>query len=53
LIKGVNNAWVQLCGYTAAEAIGQTCKILQCPETANETREALQQLQQALKEQQS
>ena len=50
LITGVNNAWVQLCGYTSAEAIGQTCKFLQCPETANETREALQQLHQAISE---
>ena len=30
----VNQAWVELCGYTSAEAVGRTCRILQGPETS-------------------
>lgn len=32
-----NNAWTQLCGFTVAEALGKTCKILQGPETSAES----------------
>ena len=34
LIVHVNPAWVALCGYTAAEAIGETCAILEGPLTS-------------------
>jgi len=45
----VNKAWCQLCGWSAAEAVGLTCSILQGPETS---REALNELHTALKRQQ-
>ena len=30
----VNQPWVNLCGYSSAEAIGRTCRIIQGPETS-------------------
>ena len=32
-ITHVNNAWMHLCGFQRAEAVGSTCRILQGPET--------------------
>jgi len=32
-----NNAWTQLCGFTVAEVLGKTCKIVQGPETSAES----------------
>ena len=32
-IVHVNEAWTHLCGFTSAEAVGQTCKIMQGPAT--------------------
>ena len=40
-ITHVNGAWVDLCGYQPEEAIGRTCKILQGPDTSQESLEAL------------
>ena len=50
-ITGVNNAWVQLCGYSASEALGRTCKMLQSRETVEHTSHALRQLHAAINEQ--
>ena len=36
-ITAVNAAWTQLCGWSAEEAVGLTCRILQGPETSRET----------------
>jgi len=33
-IVAVNQAWVDLCGFTRAEAIGRTCRMIQGPETS-------------------
>ena len=46
-ITHVNAAWEQLCGYTAQEAVGQTCRILQGVDTS---REALKSLRDALEQ---
>ena len=46
-ITHVNAAWEAVCGYRAHEAVGQTCRILQGPDTS---REALSQLRSALAE---
>ena len=35
-IVHVNTAWTRLCGFSASEAIGQTCKIMQGPATERE-----------------
>ena len=40
-ITHVNPAWVNLCGFSEQEAIGQTCRILQGPETDVEALRAL------------
>ena len=45
MITHVNAAWETVCGFEASEAIGQTCSILQGPDTS---REALDILHQAL-----
>ena len=42
-ITHVNPAWERLCGFTEAEAVGQTCRILQGPETSLEALNLLQQ----------
>ena len=47
LIMGVNRQWEALCGWTAHEVLGQTCKILQGPETC---REALSELHAAVRD---
>ena len=44
-IVSVNQAWVNLCGYSSAEAIGSTCRCLQGPETS---RAALAELHGAI-----
>ena len=40
-ITSVNQAWVALCGYTETEAVGQSCKILQGPDTSQEAKRLL------------
>ena len=44
-ITFTNRAWQDLCGYSATEVIGRTCKILQGPDT---NRDVLQMLHRAL-----
>ena len=41
VITHVNDAWVLLCGYSRAEAVGNTCRILQGPETGGEALNSL------------
>ena len=45
-ITAVNAAWTSLCGWTQDEAVGQTCRILQGPDTS---REAIACLHSALR----
>lgn len=33
-IVAVNQSWVALCGFTRAEALGETCKLIQGPQTS-------------------
>lgn len=40
-ITHVNQAWEGLCGYTAAEAVGQTLELIQGPKTSQETLTSL------------
>jgi len=40
-IVAVTPAWTRLCGYTEAEALGQTCKMLQGPATSPKVLEKL------------
>mmetsp|Transcript_32118 Transcript_32118/g.53084 ORF Transcript_32118/g.53084 Transcript_32118/m.53084 type:complete len:886 (-) Transcript_32118:329-2986(-) len=40
-IVAVNSRWSELTGYSAAEAIGKTCKLLQCPDTCTTSLAAL------------
>ena len=44
-IAHVNAAWCRLCGWESREVIGQTCRLLQGPETS---KEALKQLNAAI-----
>jgi len=41
VISHVNELWCRLCGYTESEALGQTCRILQGPETCRATLASL------------
>ena len=36
VITHVNDAWISLCGFSREEAVGQTCRILQGPETCGD-----------------
>jgi PAS domain S-box-containing protein len=40
-ITHVNNKWVQLCGFSAEEAVGRTCSLIQGPETSVQALYAL------------
>mmetsp|Transcript_45815 Transcript_45815/g.141281 ORF Transcript_45815/g.141281 Transcript_45815/m.141281 type:complete len:382 (-) Transcript_45815:197-1342(-) len=41
VIYHINELWCRLCGYTESEALGQTCRILQGPETCRATLASL------------